>query len=527
MGLNRSFFLSLKQCAGSTGTLIAGQFSLLQERQLKAYLRQVEIQAQRNPRFLTRLRLMRIGLSISSVGGGSLGLSSVVFPAAAAFLAPQNAATVSGSLMTAMFAVGMLTPVLASFADSLGDFQPLMVSLLAISQLGFLLMIAALHLTNLPLFFIGVIMANLGAAAGATPLTTSLVGVYAVLVPSLTATFTGVLFISSLTIPLISGMVIAVAFPFTPTDFTCIYLIAVWNAVCLVATLSLPREWLRPRVLLEEAKLVPPLDTTRKLCTTSLLLAVPRFLKDILSSRYRPFLMLTCTITLASVPFTAMGGSLRYYLEDETSLGDKAAAFMTEWSAPGFLVGAVLTIKYGEWTDRRKDLFYVLIVKIVVLCTFTAALVWTTTPTLLGLLYCAGNFIYLMLPMTVIKASLMTIQLAGNYEHVSRDLMVAVSYPPALASLLEPAHGFLLESFGTSKAASGVEREQYTLWGYRIVYGSLPFVYIFFVVAGLLWVRRRIQIHERQAQKHEEQGATELIRQMAQKAGKQGATELM
>ena len=115
----------------------------------------------------------------------------------------------------------------------------------------------------------------------------------------------------------------------------------------------------------------------------------------------------------------------------------------------------------------------------------------------------------------------MTLQLVGNYEHLSRDLQFALTYPAALASLLAPVHGYLLELFGTSKAASGLEREKYLLLGYHIVYGSLPFVYLSFVVVGLLWIRQRIHIREWHQIPGWEKAHNTVM------AGKQGAVELM
>ena len=102
-----------------------------------------------------------------------------------------------------------------------------------------------------------------------------------------------------------------------------------------------------------------------------------------------------------------------------------------------------------------------------------------------------GGQLFVLLMLT--KAALLTLAIADNYAHLARDVQFMIVCPPGLSSLLEPAHGYLLGLFGTTTNASELDREHYTLLGYRVVYGALPFVYLTLSVTAMLWVRRRVR----------------------------------
>ena len=80
----------------------------------------------------------------------------------------------------------------------------------------------------------------------------------------------------------------------------------------------------------------------------------------------------------------------------------------------------------------------------------------------------------------------------SNPQNMSRDVQLFCGMPGALSAMVEPVSGFLLSNFGTVPGGEEGERVQYTLHGYRVVYGILPLVYLVVCMSLTCWASNKV-----------------------------------
>jgi len=403
----------------------------------------------------------------------------------------------------------LLTPIFGALADHWGGFAGIVISSMMINLAGWALALGSVAHGSIVGFVCAVFLIGLGGIAGAANAAPSLAAMWGMINPSRAGTYAAISTVCGMALLPIAGVFSAYAFPVTVDNInqpTIFYICLGIPVIAIPLTaFCLPRSCMQPHYVLKLAAAVKDpysqgaltLPPTSRRCRQRLCSICTGFcsaLGDWGSGLYRPFMLVVLACILGLVPTSsAISGTMRYFIEDHTPVGEGAQDLFLFSQAASMAIMAFTLVPYGAWIDSGSCW------NIVDLMTTKYSLLQLSVVAQLFLasyspLFAAGvsmNYLNALSLVGLPPLAATVLAPLNRPNTIARDLSFFCATPVAASYLLSPALGILLAQFpdpNALRAASG--RITYSVWGYQLLYLILPLVLACFIILPtFVWIR--------------------------------------
>lgn len=290
-------------------------------------------------------------------------------------------------------------------------------------------------------------------------------------------------------------------YPLTKEDPKPFMILCVIEVITYVGTSCLPKAWFFPLGLASQTKWDPTAGGASYLEMLHASSAqICHLIADWRTTRFRPLVLVTGAFTLQNACFLTVFPLIMYAMEDYIVVpSSDAQVTYSAFLGLGQLVGLFFTVALGIMIDRCGVFLYTSVVLGIMIASImgVAAVMCFSSPAwTMGPLLVTMQIIYQGVSMSAVP---IFVSIAPSDKTISRD-MAFQSLALALAGIIAPMIGGVVELFGDTGIAMNSGRKQYTLQAYYFVFfGLFPFLLI---LTGLLlflsrYLRRRNVLGEK------------------------------